>query len=133
MKNLIKAILPVGGAWWVVAASALLSLSAGVWLGNALQSRETYRVKTELADYKAEVARSVAEENVSVLKEMKGLQRTLGELGKQLRERQAIDEAFSNNLIKDLQNANGTSCELSPAVRAYVDRVRDRATGAGTD
>lgn len=127
--SLLKAFLPSGLAVWSLAGVGLLCLLVGGWLGNSLQSRWTAEARQQLADYRAEVARSVAAENVSVLAEMKELQRILAGVSKQLREKQAIDTAFSENLIKDLRNANGKSCELSPAVRAYVDRVRNAGTG----
>lgn len=130
MWKLVKAFLPVGGAWWGAAAFGLLALGSGVWLGNALQSRETYRVETSFSDYKAQVAQSAAAGNARVLREMQGLQRSLKELMKEQQAKQAVDKAFSDNLIKELQNANGKSCPLSPAIVKYLDGVRN-SQGAG--
>ncbi len=130
MWKVISSFLPSGLGWWSLATVGALALSFGVWLGSALQSRETYRVEKDFASYQTEVEKSRAQENANVLSEMKGLQRSLGALTKSLTQKQVADRAFSESLIKELYDASGKSCPLSPAIEHYLDRLREHQQGA---
>ena len=116
----------LGQSGWLLGGVVVLGLAAGAWLGNALQHRETLRVSAEHAEYQTQVLRYVASENAKVSEALSDLAKTQQRLQVEIQEQRRKDEAFSDNLIKELQRENGKSCPLSPATERYITSLLNR-------
>ena len=116
----------LGRSWWMVAGVGLIGLLGGVWLGHSLEQRATLGVQLDLAEYKTSVAEARAKASEAALERYDGLQRSLQLIQETVQQASQKDQAFSDNLIKELQRDNGKSCPLSPAVERYITSLLNR-------
>jgi len=112
----------------VVAGGTVLGYSLGFQQARA----QTLETQHRFDEYKLQVATDVNVENAAVVADIRALNKDLRRIVQSLQIQAAEDLTFSNNLQKDLQDANGKSCPLSPALSHYLDSLRSRPS-AGVD
>lgn len=129
MLTLLKTFLPVGRSLWTLGVLGLLCLALGSWLGSRVEQVNTQRVQSQFDQYKIAVLQSENSELETSLAKVAELQGLLGQILRNQRQEAIEDKQTSENLIKELQDANGNSCPLSPAIESYLNGVRKDQQG----
>ena len=119
LLNLIKSLI-LGRSWIFILVLGLISAgSAGIasWKLKGLIDNQRYSVlENEYSQYKLNVSNSVNAENTATINKMSNLMDSLKTFQLNFQKQQAANKEFSDSLIKELYEANGKSCPLSPAI-----------------
>lgn len=118
----------LSGGKWVYLVLALSIFAFGGVLGYQRGYQKGYSEVMELQhkfdEYRIEVLASVAKGNSQTLSKIDSLMGSMKTLERDFQLKKNEDLEFHNSLIKELYDANGKSCPLSPAIEHYLDRLR---------
>lgn len=115
-------------SWIFILCLSLVSAGSAAtasWKLKDLIDQRSYSVLQHSFDeFKLNQSNSINTGNTAVINKIATLLDNLKGFQVEFKKSQDADKLFSESLKKELYDANGKSCPLSPAVEHYLDRLR---------
>lgn len=128
--GIVKSVSSFFAGNWLWLLLAVFVFGSGAALGYRLGYSQGYSevqaLQIQFLQYKNEVLQAVNEGNQKTSIALDNLRGNLGEILLNLEKSRVESQKASADLKKGLQNANGQSCELSPAILNYISLLNAR-------